>query len=176
MQLLFLLDILARAKRVTMISDMLYYWRVNLQSETYNTAYVDDLYAKDICLQREITDIMRIAGIDKQYIEMYEKCQNCNRYIHMIENENIGKVRNWKEKIQYIKQIQCEPVFKESLVIRKTYKKNLLHRKILLAMLDKHFFTVAYLFHKLYFKVRKIGLRFNNWTRLENYLYDKDKV
>lgn len=170
---LFLLDILARAEKVVSISDVLYYWRVNLKSETYNTAYVNELYAKDIRLQNEIIDIMRIAEIDNDYIELYRKCQNCNRYIHIVENESRNKGKRYSQKISTIKELQKEPEFNECLKIRSSYKSNLIHRKIILAMMEKHLFVGAYLFHKTYVWVREIGLRFQLWTKIENFLYSK---
>ncbi len=168
---LFLLDILARARKVATISDVLYYWRINLKSETYNTAYVEELYQKDIALQSEIARIMYIAQIDEEYIEKYEKCQNCNRYIHMIENESRNKEGQYFQKLRNIRIIQEEAAYAESLVMRKTYKKNLVHRKILLGMLRQYHFTSAYLFHICYSLVRETGLHFRFWTKIENALY-----
>ncbi len=170
---LFLMDILARASKIAMISEILYYWRINLESETYNTTYVDDLYAKDICLQNEIINIMRIAGIDNAHIELYQKCQNCNRYIHVVENESRNKVQKYSEKIKKIKALQKESEFKECLRMRSSYKRNLFHRKIILAMMEKHLFAGAYFFHKIYGWIRKIGLRHQLWTKMENFLYSK---
>lgn len=170
---LFLLDILARAAKVATISDILYYWRVNLGSETYNTAYVSDLYRKDIALQNELVSIMQIARIDKVHIEKYEKCQNCNRYIHMIENENRNRNEGFSAKIRNIKIIREESAFVESLHMRKGYKGNLIHRKIILGLLEHNAFAGAYLFHKCYAEVREKGLHFRFWTKIENALYGK---
>jgi hypothetical protein len=172
---LFLLDVLARAKRVATIPDILYNWRVNLESETYNTAYVDELYRKDIALQNEIVSIMQIADVDQEYIEKYEKCQNCNRYIHMIENESRNEGVSCSQKIRNIKILQKEAAYEDSLKMRKGYKKNLVHRKIILGMLERHLFLSAYLFHCIYSFVRKKGLHFRIWTKIENALYKVDK-
>lgn len=170
---LFLLDILARAQKVASIQDVLYYWRINLKSETYHTAYVDGLYDKDIQLQNEIINIMRVAGIDDDYIDLYRKCQNCNRYIHVVENENRNKTKKYGQKIHSIKMLQEEPGFSECLKMRSSYKRNLVHRKIILAMLEKRFFAGAYWFHKLYVRVRNVGLQSRLWTKIENFLYAK---
>ena len=169
---LFLLDILARARKVATISDILYYWRINLGSETYHTAYVENLYRKDIALQNEIVSIMQIAQIDKTYIERYEKCQNCNRYIHMIENENRNRSEEFFSKIRNVKIIREESAFVESLHMRKGYKGNLIHRKIILGLLEHNAFAGAYLFHKCYAEVREKGLHFRFWTKIENVLYN----
>lgn len=168
---IFLLDVLARAQRLVTVADILYYWRVNLGSETYNTAYVENLYEKDIQLQHEIISIMQIAKIDILYIDMYNKFQNCNRYIHLIENVSRSDGKKLGEKIAYLKRIQYEPEFRESVNFRNKFKKNLIHRKIVLALVDKGFFGVAWLFHNIYSFVRKKGLLFRWWTRVENYLY-----
>lgn len=168
---LFLLDILARATKVATISDILYYWRVNLGSETYNTAYVSDLYRKDVALQNEIVSIMQIAQIDRAYIEEYVKCQNCNRYIHMIENENRNRNEGFSAKICNVKIIREESAFAESLHMRKGYKGNLIHRKIILGLLEYNAFAGAYWFHKFYSEVRVKGLHFRFWTKIENALY-----
>lgn len=170
---LFLLDILARADKVATVSEVLYYWRINLKSETYTTAYVDGLYAKDICLQNEIMNIMRIAGIDNACVELYGKCQNCNRYIHLIENESRNKSQKYKQKIRAIKDLQKESEFKKNLKMRNSYKQNLIHRKIILTMMEKRLFAGAYFFHKIYVWVRKIGLRCQLWTKMESFLYSK---
>lgn len=170
---LFLLDILARATKVATISDVLYYWRVNLGSETYNTAYVENLYHKDIALQNEIVSIIQIAQIDRAYIEKYEKCQNCNRYIHMIENENRNRREEFSTKIRNVKIIRKETAFVESLHMRKGYKGNLIHRKIILGLLEHNAFAGAYWFHKCYAEVREKGLHFRLWTKIENALFKK---
>lgn len=170
---LFLLDTLARASKVATLSEVLYYWRINLKSETYTTAYVDGLYAKDISLQNEIMNIMRMAGIDNSCVELYGKCQNCNRYIHMVENEGRNKIQKHNQKIKAIRKLQKEPEFKECLKMRSSYKRNLIHRKIILAMMEKHLFAGAYFFHKMYVWVRKIGLRCQLWTKVETFLYSK---
>lgn len=170
---LFLLDILSKATRVVTLSKVLYYWRVNLGSETYNTAYVEDLYGKDIVLQNEIVSIMENAHIDQASIDVYKKCQNCNRYIHIIENENRNKQEKKCLKIKRIQRIQEETDYAESLCMRKYYRGNLLHRKLLLGMLEKKAFVCAYMFHKCYVLVRRGGLHFKIWTRLENVLYGK---
>lgn len=170
---LFLLDILARADRMAMISETLYYWRINLASETYNTPYVDQLYEKDIRLQNEVIKIMEMAQIEETYINTYIKCQNCNRYIHMVENEARNDSSNLKSKISTIKKIRQETAFYESLGIRKEYKKNLIHRKVILGMINKNHFLFAYFFHRIYIWVRKFSLQFGFWTKLENFLYSK---
>lgn len=170
---LFLLDILARARKVATISKILYYWRVNLASETYNTAYVKNLYRKDIALQNEIINIMQIAQISSEYIDKYRKCQNCNRYIHMIENEARNSENRLSAKIHNIKVIMEEDDYLESLLMRKGYKGNLIHRKIILGLLEHYAFMSAYLFHKCYITVRKKGLHFQFWTKIENVLYGR---
>lgn len=170
---IFLLDVLARANKVGLLSDILYYWRINLKSETYNRRYIESLYLKDIVLQREIIQIMEIANVNTRLIERYELHQNCNRYVHMVENEcNHTNVRLF-ERIENLKIILGENQYLVSLGIRKTYKKNLIHRKILLALLEKHCFYGAYFFHKLYVFIRRKGLNFEFWPKLENYLYRK---
>lgn len=170
---LFLLDVLARTEKVATISAVLYYWRINLKSETYNTAYVNGLYDKDIRLQKEIMNIMENARIDKEYIEVYEQFQNCNRYIHMIENECRNVQANWLKRIDNIKIIQKEAAFFKSLHIRKKYRKNLVHRKIVLELLAHNNFVLAYCFHVVYIMVRKFFLRFKFWTYIENFLYKR---
>lgn len=170
---LFLLDVLARAKCVTTISDVLYYWRVNLKSETYNTAYVENLYEKGIKLQDELIHIAHIADIKQEYMEKFIMCQNCNRYIEIVRNAARNSQMTLKEKAEYIKIIQNEPQFEQSLQIRKEFRPNLVYRKIILFLFEKHQFLAAYFFFVVHFKIKKIGLKFNVWTQIENYLYKK---
>ncbi len=167
---LFVLDVLARAGNIVTMSDVLYYWKINLMSETYNSKYVENMYEKNIILQSEIENIARIAGIGEEIIALYHKHYNCFRYINMLENEQKRDGVKVKDKISRIKVIKEERDFYESLLMRKYYKRKLIRKVVALSLLNVDQIGMAYLFLVLFRKIKLIGIRNHLWTRLEKKL------
>lgn len=167
---LFVLDCLARAKSVSMVSDILYYWRVNLKSETYTSKYIYDIYLKDKTLQDEIEKIMQIAGIDEKMVSVFRKHYSCVRYINILENEMKNDKNNLRSKIDYIKIIQTEAEYEGNLKMREKYNRNLVRKKIALWFLEKNQLFLAYIFLIVFNRLKLFGVRHEYWNRIERKL------
>lgn len=164
---LFLLDILSRADKVSLMSEVLYYWRINLKSETYVTSYVENLYEKDQRLQTELEQILEAAGVNKTYCGRFHQHYNCTRAVNLIENEMRSRGRTWKEKKKTIQKIMKEPDFKKSLVCRRYYHHNLVRKKIALALMGWNMPETAYIFLSLFHRLKLAGIKHGSWTKLE---------
>jgi hypothetical protein len=158
---------LSKANSIVLMSDILYYWRVNTKSESYVSGYVDNLYEKNKLLQNEIENIMRKTNIDNYNIEKFHKHYNCIRYVALIENELKNSYDDIKSKISRLRIIESETDYKKSLKMRKYYHKNLIRKIVALGLLERNLFGAAYVFLYLFRKVKMFFLKYCFWTKLE---------
>lgn len=170
---LFMLDILARANKVVTISNKLYYWRINLESETYTTRYVENMYEKSVMVQNDVEKKLEVAEVEATYIKKFIAHYNCTRYVEIIENELRNKNSDMNSKIQNISKIYDEEDVVASISISKMYCANLARKKIAVGMLKYRWVFGAYCFLKYYNKIKRLCLKSKYWTRLENKLKNR---
>lgn len=170
---LFLLDALAKAKNVITISSVLYYWRVNIKSESYSSKYIEELYDKNWELQKDIQNILVTAGVKNEYLQLYNKHFSCMRYVNLIENEIKNKNVSHKKKIEMIKVIRNEKNYKDILKIRKYYCKNIIRKKITLGLIACEQFMWAYFFLYLFAKIKMKFVNSKLWNKLEREMRGK---
>jgi glycosyltransferase involved in cell wall biosynthesis len=164
----FLLELLCHAERVSLLAESLYFWRINLQSETYRRKYIFEMkekMQKYSCYEQKI---LLKSGMDSQMIEEYLKVERCNNLVQLVDNEygDVGKKSLWEKSI-YLRQEACRWGVKDCSVYRRKLKIKLIKKRGVLFFLEKNCAVGAYLFVVFYQKIRRIGLKHSLWTIIE---------
>lgn len=167
---LFLLNVLACSQKIVTVSEVLYYWRINPNSETYMAKYVENMYNKDICVERHIVDIMKKCGIDQNYIDLFHKHYSCSRYIRLIENEQKNFDCSLSKKMDVIKVIHKEDDLQDNIQIAKYYHRNYFRKKVALFFVKHRQYKMAYLFLLMFRKIKMLCMENKQWLRLEKNL------
>lgn len=86
--LIMLLQLLSHAERISTLSDILYYWNTNPNSETHNSAkrHLDDLEARQRCLTDYVTKLLTAHGVSQDIIEEYIYVQQCRNALLQLDN------------------------------------------------------------------------------------------
>ena len=164
----FLLDVLSVAQRVSLLSECLYFWRINLQSETYRRKYIYDIVDKMRRYQLYEKEILRRANIPTEICDIYFRCENCQNYVQLVDNERgMQNDRHGVEKIKYLKKVIYDDSFKNNISERKRLKKNILKKRVILCLLQYHLVIGAYLFDEIYTTIKKYALQCKIVTMLE---------
>lgn len=170
---LFLLDVLARAKKVITISNIFYYWRINLYSESHTARYIENFYEKDIQFQDEVIKIMKVAKCENYYEKLFIKNNSAYRYARLVENELNALEKSTHERINSINVIYKESDFKEKIKGASYFPKNMIARKIVCRFLQIHCTAVAYQFWKCYQLIRGKYLNRELWIKAEQFSMGK---
>ncbi len=164
---LFLLDALSHANCVRCIPDILYYWRVDLKSESHDYKYVENLYNKDRALEEDYLAMARQAGCTEEQLAHLRELNGAIRYSQLVYYEIVHKGAKLSDSVNAIKVIYDEPDFKKNIRRAKELKNNLIARKFMLALLSMHCTLLAFVFWKAYDGVRR-GLQAKAfWNNLE---------
>ncbi len=94
-----LLQLFLCAKKVSTLSDILYYWNTNPKSETYRSAvrYRSDLEARQHHLTNYVVKQLTDHGISRNIIEEYTYVQQCRNALQQLDNL---AALPWKNQIQ----------------------------------------------------------------------------
>ena len=164
----FLLEILSCACRVSLLSECLYFWRINLKSETYRRKYIINMKEKMQKYSLYEQKILTRLDIPPHILNQYFKIERCNNLVQLVDNE-FGDMngRTLKEKKRFLKQEVCSWMINDCSIFRKKLKHKLIKKKVILFLLAHNWGLGAYLFDVLYQKIRRIGLRCTAWTKIE---------
>ena len=164
----FLLEILSCADRVSLLSECLYFWRINLRSETYRRKYISDMKEKMkeySCYERKI---LTRAGMSSEMFQEYLRVERCNNLVQLVDNEYCAAGnKSLREKVLFIRKEVCSWGAKDCGEYRKKLKSKLIKKKCVLFFLANRCALAAYLFDVFYKKVRRIGLKYDFWTKIE---------
>ena len=152
----FLLEILSCACRVSLLSECLYFWRINLKSETYRRKYIINMKEKMQKYSLYEQKILTRLDIPPHILNQYFK----------IEFGDMNG-RTLKEKKRFLKQEVCSWMINDCSIFRKKLKHKLIKKKVILFLLAHNWGLGAYLFDVFYQKIRRIGLRCTAWTKIE---------
>lgn len=170
----FLMELLTVAQRVSLLSECLYYWRVNLKSETYRRKYVDNIEYKIEIYNRYQKKILNRAIKSNELVKKYFSCEKCNDYVLMIENEySISNNKKFIEKIVYLKKNIYDAEFKINIKERKNLNKFMIKRRVILALLDYHCLILSYLFCVIYTWIKTKMMRFRISSLMESRIRGK---
>ncbi len=167
---LFEIDIFGAAKSVRFISDILYYWRVNLKSESHRPPYVEDLYTKNLQIQDYIASSMERFNASPEQISDFKAYYSALRYSREVENEVNHEGASLRQKKSIIKEIYSEDAFKRNIKMCSHFKKSMIIRKIECTLLRLHLISLALLARRAYGFARMRMHAKSTWSKVENKL------
>lgn len=134
--LLLKVEALSKAAKVSTVSYVGYYWRVNLKSETYAHKYVKNIGKKQQCTLLDMKRSLMYRTQDEQVLDAFEKVTLCKQYVDAVHNltspyqkKTISFVRNYYKKNIYSRN------FGHAIKVRKNLKKGRVKPGVLLPLL-----------------------------------------
>lgn len=135
-------ELLLKAKSVSAVSEMLYFWRVNYESESSKKSYIKDLEARMKKLDAYIETMLLDYGIDKIVLDEYKRINNCNNYVRMILNESNCGNKHF-DKRNKIKKYLIQTSYRENLKACNKIEKGHIKSKVLLNLLRYNMLSTA---------------------------------
>ena len=146
--LLALIQILLKAERVSTVSEILYFWNTNINSETYKSRYIDKLEEKQKKLMGYINNILKENDVSNKVLEEYMYVLHSRNVLQLLDNLSVLKAKSLKVKINMIKM-------NESVFFVQTRKKKVNPEKgyvrntFILALVIKKLLFSAYILNKI---------------------------
>lgn len=169
--LLMKLDTLSRAEKVSTISYVGYYWRINLKSETYAHKFVENIAEKQRQCYLDMQRCVRRRVKDDFMLDMFAKVTRCNQYLVAIHNLTSPVC---KKNLSFIRQYYQESIydsdFTEDIAARKYLKRGRIKPMILLPLLAGKLTLPSYLAEILLDYILLFSLRSQRLTMMERRL------
>lgn len=166
--LLLKVEALCKAERISTISYVGYYWRINLRSETYAHKYVEDIGKKQQQMLLDIITSVSYRIKDQEILKLLRKVILCKQFLDAIHNltspykkKNILVIRNYYKENIYSRK------FKEAMEVRGMIKKGWIKPSVLLPILAHRWTIVSYVMELVLDRVLLITLRSQTLTKLE---------
>lgn len=168
--LLFFLDVMMHSNKVAMLSDVGYFWRVNLKSETYNWKYNSDFCSKYKLYINAVINKMKKINYSNEDIENYRKYQMCTMYDNYMINEGsrLNKKTYFEKKKVIKRDIVNQEEFVQCISFRKHINKTSIRKRVSLTLLAHGFIGASYLFAVEYKKLREKAINCKQWFLIEN--------
>jgi len=148
------LELLLCARRICTLSDLLYGWNMNMQSETYRDNYIEALPQKQEQCKQYIINVLEKGKVDEEIIYRYKQLQFCKDCMLIIKNEyGKGNQRSIFRQIKYIRESICIPKNQEYFDIVRYINKKEYRWKITIGLLQYQMVMLAYLFYRCYDKM-----------------------
>lgn len=169
--LLMKIDTLSRADKVSTISYVGYYWRVNLKSETYAHKFVENIAEKQRQCYMDMNHCLQRRVKDAATLDLFTRVTRCNQYLIAVHNltspmcrKNISFVRQYYQKLIY----NCN--FSVNIEARRYLKKGRIKPMILLPLLAGKFTLLSYLMEILLDYILLFSLHSQILTKIERKL------
>ncbi len=167
--LLVKIEALSKAKRVSTISDIGYYWRVNLHSETYAHHFVESIGEKQNQVYLDIKNsLSNCSNVTEGEINVIKNAIFCKQYLNTIHNLTSREIR---VNFRFIKKYYTENIYSrdfcESIQMRKYIKKGQIKMRILLPLLQHRMSIINYLTEILLDKILLLTLHSSVLTKFE---------
>lgn len=166
--LLVKIEAFAKAQRISTITHVGYYWRINMRSETYSAGYIENIAKKqqkmydDMCMS-----ISERIG-DGEVLELFRKAAHCRQYLDAVHN--IASKRG-KKTVREIRDYYGDNIysrgFDECIAAVKYVKKNRIKQGIVLRLLAKKQTMASYCAEKMIDGIMRMTLRSQVLTRVE---------
>ena len=135
--LIMFIETLAKAKRVTVNSEIMYYWRVNLNSESHRIKYIHEIEKKQNDLKQYLCSILKKAGVSDRIIKEYSRALSCRFYVDQIVNLTSPLSNlSFKEKINYIDRNIYNTEFDDNIKIAEYANKKYIRAKIMYTIIS----------------------------------------
>ncbi|HBV84889.1 MAG TPA: hypothetical protein DEB74_19240 [Lachnospiraceae bacterium] len=163
-----LLQIFLKVQKVSTLSDILYYWNTNFQSEMHrcNRSYISDLSERQQRLLNFVTFQLEENNVNKEIIEKYKYVQHCRNVLLVLDN--FATLRN--RKLRYkIGELQNNPsvilLQKEKILVRA--EKGFIRNQVIIPLVRKKHIISAYLLNRLIDEIRYFIEKYYIAERLE---------
>lgn len=162
---------LANAEKVSTLSMIGYYWRVNLDSESYTQKYIEDISDKQQkCYEDLYTSIADRAG-EGIILEWLKKVTFCRQYLEAIHNiTSCQKKKNRKIVRDYYHINIYSRDFRECIDASKYVKNGAVKLKIILRILAGEHTMLSYYVEMILDRILMVTLRSNVLTKMERAL------
>ena len=162
---------LASAARVSTIAHIGYYWRVNLNSETYAHVFIENIAEKQQkCYEDLCQSIVDRIG-DEKILQMFQYATYCKQYLEAIHNLiSLDRKKTWSNIRAYYDSNIYARNFEESISAAKYVKKGKIKPQILLWLLLRKQTILSYYAEFILDKVLLLTLHSQTLTKIERKL------
>jgi len=181
--LLLKIDSFSKATKISTISYMGYYWRVNLDSETYGHKYVQDICDKQQYCYEDMYQSLSGKISDTKTLKLFTQVTLCKQYLDSIHNllylsvymnENTSDKRNRKNKraaiCAYIEETIYQRDFANCIQAKKYVKIGRIKPIIILTLLSKGWTMTSYYAEVILDYILIATLHSQTLTKLERLL------
>ena len=153
--LLMLIQILSHADRISTLSDILYYWNTNPDSEIHMSTkrYVEDLDTRQRRLTEYIVSQLTNSGIPQDTIRQYTYVQQCRSALQQLDNLAASHDRLSLRRIKRLRDcdsISCIQSSSFAVAAQSGYVRN----TIIIQMLRKNHTVSAYFLNRIIDSIR----------------------
>lgn len=169
--LLVKVEALSRAQKISTISYRGYYWRVNLESETYAHRFVKDMGKKQQLVLEDMERSLSYCIQDEHTMLLFAQVTRCKQYLDAVHNLTSPQA---PKEYCFIKQYFCDNIynrdFKESIKARRYLKKGMIKPHVILPLLSARMSLLTFWSEKLLDWILLVTLRSQTLTKLERWL------
>ena len=166
--LIMLLQLFLHADRISTLSDILYYWNTNPDSEIHNSAkrHLKDLDAKQQNLTAYVADQLAYHGISQNTIEEYTYVQQCRNALLQLDNLAASSERFSLRSIEKLRG--CSSIaYIQSALSAIAPQKGFVRNTIIVQMLRKNHIVSAYFLNQMIDSVRLFVEKYHITEKLE---------
>lgn len=164
-------EALAKAKRVSTIAHIGYYWRVNLNSETYAHKYIENLAEKQQLCFEDLYHSVAGSVRDKEVLRLLKSAVFCKQYLEAIHNLTSSEIRKTRKTIRrYYDNTIYGRNFEECITASKYVKKGKIKPQVILKILSGRHTMASYYAEIVLDWILLFTLRSQTLTRLERML------
>lgn len=177
------IEAFSKAERISTISHIGYYWRVNMQSETYIPHYIAHLGVKQQNCYEDMRHSISYKVQDPKVLEFFQQVTFCKQYLEAIHNFANLKKRNYHNRVKRKKNsLQVESIiayfqeniyqrdFEHAIKARRYVKKGRIKPQIILPILAKRWTRISYFAEVFLDYVLVVTLHSQIMTKLERML------
>lgn len=162
---------LASAERVSTIAQIGYYWRVNLNSETYAHSYIENIAEKQQKCYADLYQSIADRIGDKKILQMFQDATYCKQYLEAIHNlTSPDAKKTWRNIHAYYKDNIYNRSFKECILAAQYVKKGKIKPQVILYFLARKQTMLSYYAERVLDLVLLISLRSQTLTKIERKL------
>lgn len=162
---------LASAKCVSTIAYVGYYWRVNLNSETYTHSYIEDIAEKQQKCYEDLYQSIADRVGDKMILQMFKCTTYCKQYLEAIHNlTSPDRKKTWRNIHAYYDANIYDRNFEECISAARYVKKGKIKPQIILRFLAGKQTMLSYYAEKVLDWVLLITLHSQTLTKIERKL------
>ncbi|MDE7179341.1 MAG: glycosyltransferase [Lachnospiraceae bacterium] len=172
-----LLQLFLQADRISTLSDILYYWTTNMDSEMHRSVgrYLNDLESRQRSLINYVTKVLAENNVSSEIISQYIYVQQCRNAL--LQLDNLAALKRHKT-IRRIKELRnCDSI----LYIQNAFNvvppgKGFVRNTVIIPMLRKNHLVTAYFLIQLIDIIRFFVEKYHVTEKLERRMKECDRA